>query len=147
MYEYSRRELEFHANKKLEKMREILKEKNKTHTNTYRDIDFEISNNKDGFPQIVYILTDSAKWINTGRGPGKMPPEDVISEWLNYMGLPESMLWPVRIKIGDLGIPPTNFLNPIYKDTELKEIMEKSLAKDIKKMFEEKFGEENVRNL
>jgi hypothetical protein len=51
-----------------------------------------------------------AHWADTGRGPGKMPPEAPIMSWMEYHAIPLSALWPIRIKIGEEGTEGRNFI-------------------------------------
>lgn len=60
------------------------------------------------------------------------PPVKPIEEWMKRKGIPEQYLYPIRMKIKEKGIEPTNFLDPWGTSVELiKEHLIDSIRKDV----------------
>ena len=83
-----------------------------------------------------YVLTISMPeygiFADRGRGPGKMPPEEPILEWMNSKGIDTKAVYAIRRKIGREGTEGYHFLK-VLKDN-MPEFMKRigpEAAKDI----------------
>jgi len=63
-----------------------LVQRNKIASGTlYNSISFQI----DSKGQINFLADDSAKFVESGRRPGKFPPPQAIAKWAKVKGLPQ----------------------------------------------------------
>lgn len=60
------------------------------------------------------ILPEYAYWVNQGRGTGKMPPKNVIDEWMSRKGIDKKYSYVIRKNIGEKGLRGTNFFNGFF---------------------------------
>lgn len=123
----------------------------KTDTNLYRNFDITMVSKDDesGLTDNIKIkinLDDSARWVDSGRKPGKMPPLKQIEGWCATKGIPKSAAFPIAKHISQFGIKPTPFLHLL---TEMKEDLLKlgveAIAKDIVNIIEKENKEINKK--
>ena len=106
-----------YANKALQESKAILTLKGKGTSKLKNSLKVNVVLNSDNI-EVSFNANDYAKNVNEGRRPGKQPPLNVIEKWCNEKGINKKFAFPIAKKIGDKGIKPTNFLDPIYKFKE-----------------------------
>jgi len=75
-------------------------------------------------------------FVDKGRSPGKQPPLQNIIEWCKRKSIPEEFAFPIAKKIGEEGIPATNYKDPLRNiGTFLDEFISPSIAEDIKNVL------------
>lgn len=62
---------------------------------------------------VVYNDAPYAEFVERGRGPGKMPPQDAIERWCDLKGIPRRAVYPIRRKIGDEGTFPQPVMSSV----------------------------------
>lgn len=68
---------------------------------------------------------DYAYWANRGRGPGKMPPDAPIRDWVKRHNIAEDAVFPIRRRMAEEGSKrfrdnnPVNFTEPLRRMLEL----------------------------
>lgn len=92
-------------------------------------------------------LKDYYKWVDEGRKPGKMPPEEEIIKWVRTKfinkasrksGRPvtiknvKSTAYAIRRKIAEKGIKPTRFYSKVINKKLISE-MKRDIGKQFKK--------------
>lgn len=121
------------ADKVVVAMLSILASKGKSGTDLYNSFKTFVKKTTQGII-LTISMKGSGKWVDSGRRPGKMPPEEPIKDWVSKKGLPEKAVFPIRKNIGLKGIPATNFMDPWRKFSSgnYKNDLEKALGDDIK---------------
>ena len=76
--------------------------------------------------KLYFMVPEYQIWEEYGRGPGKMPPSDVIEDWLRFKGkylLPDvedkdipQISWAIRVNIGRHGTEGKHTLKHILDD-------------------------------
>jgi hypothetical protein len=68
------------------------------------------------------VLPGYARWVETGRKPGKMPPEKPIVAWMKRKGISPAFSFVIRRSIGKLGLNGTQFMQKGFfeRDTILE---------------------------
>ena len=64
------------------------------------------------FPKYAYF-------VEHGRGPGKMPPEKPIKDWVKRHNISEDAVFPIRRKIGKEGTKAQPFTEPLRRMIEM----------------------------
>jgi len=123
--------------KTIVEMQSILREASKEHTHLYNSFRVETKESDTDFTLNVY-MKDSAKWVMTGRSPGKQPPLIVIEDWVRYaMQFPKfdwltpSHAFPIARNIGKRGIKGLDFQKPWFDNLD-------EIINTIKKAHKEK---------
>jgi len=100
------------------KMKKILSRTGKGNSNIFRQLHL-ILNIKEGKIQITTKLPDYYIFVDKGRRPGKQPPLKTIQDWCKSKNIPKKAAFPIARKIGERGIKPTNFMDPMYQFQQL----------------------------
>lgn len=110
----------------ISKMREELVQNNSIATSKlYNSLTYEVKQKVNEFI-LSFKSEDYAKYVESGRKPGKFPPINKIKEWTKSKGIPERAAYPIAMKIYKFGIPPRPFIKPAfdsYKDEILKTLV------------------------
>lgn len=64
----------------------------------------------DGRAIINLSASDHLRWADKGRGPGKFPPIQAISEWAAVKGISQDAVFPIARKIAQEGTPASNII-------------------------------------
>ena len=64
---------------------------------------FRTFDRKDGVLAVFQNELDYAFYTSNGRGKGRMPPYAAIAAWAKLKGIPESAIYPIRLKIAKEG--------------------------------------------
>lgn len=71
---------------------------------------------------IITISTDFpdyAAYVEHGRKPGKMPPEQPITDWVKRHNIAPDAVFPIRRKIAKEGTKPKPFTEPLRRMVEM----------------------------
>lgn len=130
----------------LEGLRKSLPEDKDTTGDLRKSIRFQIKVLGDQY-LFQLMLKDYYKWVDEGRKPGKMPPEDEIIKWVRTKfidkksrkrGRPvtikniKSTAYAIRRKIAEKGIKPTKFYSKVV-NKKLVDEMKIDLMRQFKK--------------
>ena len=113
------------------KMRAILVSKGKADSRLMKTVRLQVKNTNTGY-QISTNMPEYAKYVNSGRKPGKQPPLKAIVEWCKRKNITQKASYPIARKIGLKGIKPTNFMDPLYN---LKILLLNQMGKTLKQSF------------
>jgi len=100
-------------------MKAILKKNGKGNSNLINILQYMRVSRKGDMFSIKSNLPDYAKFIQTGRKPGKQPSMEVIVAWCKRKRIETKYAFPIAQKIGKEGIKPINFMAPILDLNEL----------------------------
>ena len=64
---------------------------------------FRTFDRKEGVLAVFQNELDYAFYASNGRRKGKMPPYEAIAAWAKLKGIPESAIYPIRLKIAKEG--------------------------------------------
>lgn len=110
----------------VEKMREeLIQNGSIASSKLYNSLTFSVRKKVDEWI-LSFSSEDYAKYVESGRKPGKFPPISKIKEWTKQKGIPEKAAYPIAMKIYKFGIPPKPFIKPafnMYKDEILKTLV------------------------
>lgn len=84
-------------------------------TNLKNDITSEVAN-----AELTVRIPAHGLYVNDGRRPNsKMPPAKPIAEWMQAKGIDAKALYPIRRKIGKVGIQPRPFFHYFYDKLDI----------------------------
>lgn len=106
------------GNEMLSKMKSLLIRGGKEDSNFIKNLRIDIGE-REGVIDLILNMPDYGIFIDSGRRPGKMPPQGVLLNWMSRKGIEKKAEYPIRRKIGEKGIKPVKFLH-IYDDYEDK---------------------------
>lgn len=112
-------------------MGQILKNHRKGNSEIAKKLKLEVSTDSYGIT-VESKLPDYAIFVDKGRGPGKQPPLINIINWCKRKGINEDFAFPIARNIGERGLPPTNFLDPLRDFKELIEELQEMSVELIK---------------
>lgn len=121
-------------------MKAILANKGKRNTNIFHIMTyFKVTTKGNNF-SVETKLPDYAIYVDKGRRPGKRPPLRAIVQWMKEKKInkPIGFAYYVQKKIGEEGIPATNFTRPM-KDlnaliVEMKKEFSKIVLEEVKEI-------------
>lgn len=99
-------------------MKSILNSKGKGQSRIINLINIKMKFQKDKI-NLNLNLPEYSKWVDEGRRPGKQPPIKNIIDWCYRKSIDIKYSFPIARKIGKFGLPPTNFLDPWKKFSEM----------------------------
>lgn len=82
-------------------------------------LDLKVTRNGDTSITIETQFPDYAYFVEHGRGPGKMPPERPIKDWVKKHNISEDAVFPIRRKIGREGTKAHPFTEPLRRMIEM----------------------------
>lgn len=118
-------------------MKRILSQSGKGNSRLIKLINIKVNYKNEGI-NMNMNLPDYAKFVDSGRRPGKQPPLKNIQEWCKRKSIDAKAAFPIARKIGKTGLPATNFLSPWKNFQEMmKEYKPKLFAEMIDKLRNE----------
>ena len=114
-----------------EDMGQILKNHGKKNSDIIRKLKLKVSSDSYGI-SVESNLPDYAIYVDKGRGPGKQPPLRNIIEWCKSKGINKKYAFPIARNIGQRGLPPTNFMEPLRDFKELIDELQEMTKENIK---------------
>lgn len=113
----------------------------------YKSLRLEVQDSLDELSLLVYE-EDYGKYVDAGRGPGKMPPLEAIREWTRLKGIPERAAWPIARKIARVGTRPSNYFSvPLsVRLALLRQDLPKAFQEDLALRIREIAEEANKQN-
>ena len=73
---------------------------------------YEVKTDSQGRAVVNLFAEDYFRFVDRGRGPGKQPPLEEIKKWTRLKFISEKLAFPIAAKIGRVGIPGINIINP-----------------------------------
>lgn len=73
---------------------------------------YEVQTDAQGRVVGRIFAADYFRFVDRGRRPGKQPPLEEIKRWTRIKLIPEKLAFPIARKIGRVGIPGINIINP-----------------------------------
>jgi hypothetical protein len=64
---------------------------------------------------VYFEYPEYGKWIDSGRGPGKMPPFSSLTGWMKKHNIENKWAFPIAKNIGQVGIKSRPFIH-IFED-------------------------------
>jgi len=110
-------------------MKNILRKKGKGNSNIINILQYFSVKSVGGNIQIESRLPSYAYWVDQGRKPGKQPPLRVIVEWCKRKKIDTRLAFPIAKKIGEEGLPATNFTAPMKDLNGLIKLMQEEFGK------------------
>lgn len=75
----------------------------------YDSIGYDLTQVQNGI-SLKFFMAEYGRYVDKGRKPGgKFPPPKPIAKWMEIKGIEPTALYPIRRKIAEQGIRPTNF--------------------------------------
>lgn len=124
----------------VEKMKEeLIQNDSIASSKLYNSLTYEVKKRVNEWI-LSFKSEDYAKYVESGRKPGKFPPISKIKEWTKYKGIPEAAAYPIAVKIYQFGIRPRPFIRPAFNT--YKDDLIKALVKNIKSETINVYGKE-----
>ena len=86
---------------------------------------------------IIIESNDYLKYVDAGKKPGKYPPLNAISKWMQLRNIPKEALFPIARSIYKFGIKPTNVIQQTTKEFETSPTLTKKYEENISSFIEE----------
>lgn len=126
----------------IKSMRDILIQNGKNaSSNLSNSLRYVITYNGEDL-DIEFEMADYGLFVDKGRAPGKQPPIQAITPWLQLKGIPQSAAFPIARKIGKDGIKPTPFFeSEIEKNQDnLIKLLEEAYVKDLELYYQKRLS-------
>jgi len=109
--EAAREAVEDYGRQTVLQMLQILQESGKYASGALaRSLRHEVRETAEGLT-VIFDGADHAKYVDSGRRPGSMPPSGALLGWMSLKGIPKEAEWPIRRSIFLFGIEPTPFID------------------------------------